>query len=361
MAYCTQCGKALPDDSVFCSSCGVRVTSAAAPPLSDPPPSYTAAYNVPQPSRQSSGVRFLNTGLGFVLPAVLFIITLLIGSLTPNFFLVQNLSNVFLQYVTLAAIAFACVLCIRAKGPDLSLGAVMGLSGVIAALVMQSGGSWLAGLLMAVAAAAVIGAVNGTVNALIRIRSVVLTILISAAVTLAVSFGVRRIAFALTAGVPIQAGLPHISPALPAVILLLITLILAFFLNFGTNLGLPVYQSKRSVGLCIAAYTASSVIAALAGFYLLLRIQVAVPTIGMGHEMYILFVFACLISSRALDNRVAPVVYAMLPALIWCLLTNVLNLLAFPFYTQNLVFDGITLASLAIAFVCRYEKRPSRA
>jgi ribose/xylose/arabinose/galactoside ABC-type transport system permease subunit len=110
------------------------------------------------------------------------------------------------------------------------------------------------------------------------------------------------------------------------------------------------------MGLCIAAYMASAIIAAVVGFYYNIRISVATPTTGSGLEAFILFAFACVISSRALDNRFAPVVYALLPALSWAVMRNALILNRVVIPTQN-IFDWILVAiALLIAFFSRYEK-----
>ena len=170
-------------------------------------------------------------------------------------------------------------------------------------------------MLLAILAAAVIGAVNGVANGAIRVRSILLTVLISAAVTGVVSFIVGQIALGLTDGYAIRTDVPAISLNMAAIMLLLISFALAFFLNLGTKLGTPLYKTARSMGLCIAAYMASAVIAALVGFYYNIWISVATPTTGGGLEAFILFAFACVISSRALDNGFAPVLYALLPAL----------------------------------------------
>ena len=44
--YCNQCGKQLPDDSVFCSACGAKVPSAVSAPTTEPAP---AAETAPAP------------------------------------------------------------------------------------------------------------------------------------------------------------------------------------------------------------------------------------------------------------------------------------------------------------------------
>ncbi len=355
MAYCTRCGKKLFEGSVFCYSCGAKAAPATLPPYS--PPNNRPVYREPQPPRKSSGATFLNTGLGFVLIGVLLIAVQVLFFSTPMAISQGNIRNVFLHFALLVSLAFGSVLAVRAKGPDLSIGAVTALSGIIISLVVQSGGSWFVGLLLAIVAAAAIGAVNGLINALMPVQSAGLSVFISAVVTFVASFVVRQLAGALSGGSRTAVDLPAMELVLPFMILLLVSFILAFFLNFGTKLGTPVYSNKRPVGLCIGAYITSAVIAALVGFCFLIRLRVASPTMGSGYEIYILFVFACIMSSRALDNRAAPVLFALMPAVIWSLLNNAFLLQGLPTYSQDIIFIILTVIILAAAFISHHQKK----
>ena len=58
------------------------------------------------------------------------------------------------------------------------------------------------------------------------------------------------------------------------------------------------------------AYVGSAAIAVLAGFFLLLRVGAGMPTIGVNSELPTLLIFAVVYSSRALDNRIAPVLFS---------------------------------------------------
>lgn len=214
-----------------------------APAYAPPQPAYAPpAYTPPAaPAAPLAAGRttFRNTGMGFILPVLPFIVALFMGMDSPGFLGFQNLSDLFMSWARYAMIAFAAVLPARAKGPDLSFGSVVSLSSVIIGLALQSGGSSFSGLLLAILAAAVVGAVNGVANGVIRVRSILLTVLISAAVTGVVSFIVGQIALGLTDGYAIRTDVPAISLNMAAIMLLLISFALAFFLNLGTKLGTP--------------------------------------------------------------------------------------------------------------------------
>jgi ribose/xylose/arabinose/galactoside ABC-type transport system permease subunit len=67
-------------------------------------------------------------------------------------------------------------------------------------------------------------------------------------------------------------------------------------------------------------------------------------------------VFALLMASRALDNRFVPALIALIPAVIWGVLTNIFALWGVITYYQPVVYGGLALICLAVAFICRYEK-----
>lgn len=217
-----------------------------APAYAPPQPAYaTPAYTPPAAPiapLTANQFTFRNTGMGFILPVLLLIISLFMGMIHPVFLSIENISVIFKQSTVYAAITFAAVLPARAKGSDLSFGNVVSLSSVIIGLALQSGGSSFSGLLLAILAAAVVGAVNGVANGVIRVRSILLTVLISAAVTGVVSFIVGQIALGLTDGYAIRTDVPAISLNMAAIMLLLISFALAFFLNLGTKLGTPLYN-----------------------------------------------------------------------------------------------------------------------
>ena len=60
MPYCTNCGKANPDDARFCSQCGTRLVSEGAPPTSRPTGDATATISIAGERSEISSDRQLN-------------------------------------------------------------------------------------------------------------------------------------------------------------------------------------------------------------------------------------------------------------------------------------------------------------
>ncbi len=310
-------------------------------------------------SMYSSGPRmytFLNTWLGLILIFTLLGATAILGVVTPMFFEYANLMNVIKQCGIFALIAMAVVLSMRARGIDLSIGPMMGMSAAIIAQTMLMGSPLLNGVLLAAAAALVLGLINGFAAAFLKIPAVILTLVsgivvggVNMALTqgqiLAVTFSARVQAYGVESPIGVLALLGAV-------------FVFVFLYNLLSRTGRPMFdrQKERALISYIFAYVASAGIAAAAGFVLLVRLQTAMPTLGTGYEAYIVFVFALLTSSKTLDNRFAPALIALVPAVIWGVLTNIFGLWGVISYYQPVVYGGLALVFILVAFVCRYEK-----
>jgi ribose transport system permease protein len=149
----------------------------------------------PAPASGSGLSRLLALGrgrirsVGIVIPFVLLFIVLTIAS--SSFATKANLLNILDQQSSTLIIAAAGTLVLVSGGIDLSVGAVYGLAGVIAAelaLHMPSG----AAILLAVLAGLFVGAVNGVVATFLRINALI--------ATLAMSFVIAGLASLITGG-----------------------------------------------------------------------------------------------------------------------------------------------------------------
>ncbi len=84
------------------------------------------------------------------------------GFASPYFLSVHNLTNMLLSVSVLGTMAAMSTLVLISRGLDLSVGSVVGLCGVVAALGIQSTGSVVAGLLSGLAIGGLCGLVNAT-------------------------------------------------------------------------------------------------------------------------------------------------------------------------------------------------------
>ncbi len=379
MSYCNQCGKEMDEDMSFCVFCGAPVPTAraaesrpavpevtyaapsspapqlaynTAPPVYSAPPAYgISAPAAPRPSN------FVSSYLIIVVLAGFFVITLGTGIiLTSNFVMPQNLLNVFRQICIFGPVAFAMTITARAKGPDISIGSMMALSSIIIALTFRSfGGSLILSGLISIVLCGAVGLLNGVLTTYLRIPAVITTLL--------TSILIQGVCLMLAGGGLIQANYPILQyiavgtiGGLPvgAIVLLLVAFIAAFLMILLTKLGVPMHKrEKKSERSYMFAYMASAIIASLTGLFLLARTGGAHASFGSGYEPYLLTVFACVTGSRILDNRVAPAIFAIAPAIFFAILSNLMNLLAADYYTQLIVNGVIALIFIVIAYIAR--------
>ena len=95
---------------------------------------------------------------------------------TPGFFTTANLTNVALQVAVLSIVALGMTLVILTEGIDLSLGPVLGLCGVSAALLLTAGYSLPFAIAAALAIGLCFGLLNGTLVALAAMPPFIVTL-----------------------------------------------------------------------------------------------------------------------------------------------------------------------------------------
>jgi len=123
-------------------------------------------------------VRSGNSG---VLPVVLAIVVVAVSFQIANskFLGPQNLVNLFEQSTVYMVLAMAEIFALLLGEIDLSVGLVMGLSGVVVAQLVQPGGAdwpWWAAILAAIASCAAVGAIQGTLVARLKMPSFIVTL-----------------------------------------------------------------------------------------------------------------------------------------------------------------------------------------
>src|SRR5918911_468685 len=122
---------------------------------------------------------------------VVLILVVAVSALTfDNFFTAQNLQNIVLQGAFLGLIVVGMTFVIISGGIDLSVGSMVGLGGVLAALTVQI--SWPLALVLPTLLCGLIGCGNGFLIAKARMAPFI--------VTLAGLLGIRGLALAFAPG-----------------------------------------------------------------------------------------------------------------------------------------------------------------
>jgi ribose transport system permease protein len=208
----------------------------------------------------------------------------------------ENLLNVLRQNSMVGLLALGMTFVILTGGIDLSVGALLAVSGVVAAAVSPHGTA--AALVAGVGTATCLGVVNGVLIARARIQPFI--------VTLAMMIAARGAALAFTheSSVRVAAGATgfawlgrgELGPVSAPVALLAIAYVLGWLVLRYTTFGRHVYatgddqDSARLLGLgvdrvLVATYALSGALAGLAGVVLAARLGAGQPVAGTGWEL----------------------------------------------------------------------------
>lgn len=231
-------------------------------------------------------------------PGAVYLLAILCAGLAiwrPEFFSIANLTNVGLQFAVLTIVSLGMTLVILTEGIDLSLGAVLGLAGVVMGSVLGGGYPLMAAVAAAIAVGIVFGLANGAMIAWAGMPPFIVTL-----GTLGVA---QSCAMVLTqgnsvTGLPTQVrwfnegivlGVPV--PLLATAALFFLTYLLLYHTRFGRYV-FAIGGNRRALALSgvrvsvylVAVYVFAAVMAALAAFVMTARMNAAHPTIAIGLE-----------------------------------------------------------------------------
>lgn len=303
------------------------------------------------PQAQRLRQAFARYGLWFVFAALL----LLVSLLSDRFLTVPNLLNIARQASVNALLAFGMTAVILTGGIDLSVGSILAVVGVIAALMDQAGLPFPGTVVLALVAGSIVGGLNGAFIAYGRIAPFIVTL---AALTIW-----RGVTLVLTDGSPLSQlseafqnfgniaflGLP--SPVWLALIALIVTWVLLRRTGWGRGVyalgssedaarfaGLPADRLKMSV------YAFSGLTSALAALLLTSRLFSAQPTAGVGFELDA--IAAVVVGGTSLSGGRGTVIGTLLGVLIIGVLNNAMNLLDVNAFYQQIVKGAVILGAL---------------
>ena len=189
--------------------------------------SETAVNAQPKKLRQRRRLRLNVSEL--IMPAFIFIYSAVIGTIEPRFLSLSNLDNLAGQITPLLIMAVGQAVTIISGGLDLSMAAVMSLSGVIGILLVPVVGVWGAIAVMAVVGLS-IGLTTGYIIAYQRTSPFIVTLGMASVAT--------AVALILAHGVPIYTVPPELTASI----------------GFGHFLGLPVSFEIAVILLLVGAF-----------------------------------------------------------------------------------------------------------
>ncbi|HEX2528537.1 MAG TPA: ABC transporter permease [Geminicoccus sp.] len=298
-------------------------------------------------------LRTLGAGrLGGLIALILLVVVASI--LSDRFLTIPNLLNVLRQVAIVGILALGMTFVILTAGIDLSIGAVLGLSVVLYAGLLESQ-SLAVAIPLGLLAGACAGLVNGLGIAYAGIPAFIMTLGM-------LSFA-RGLAFIYTGGTPIPIldesfyyfgngyvlGIP-----IPAIVLVCTLLVSAFVLGM-TPFGRSVYgigsneEAARMSGVPVrvyktAVYVISGSLAAVAGVVYASQLSIGTPIAGQGYELDA--IAAVVVGGTSLFGGKGSVWGTFIGTLIIGVLANTLNLNGVDPFVQQLVKGALIVVAV---------------
>ena len=284
-------------------------------------------------------------------------ILILAAVVTPQFYLPQNITMLLGQVSVIAIAALGEAFVILSGSIDLSVGSIIGLANVVAAiLIAQYNFSPYMALFSVMTIGGIIGLTNGIFVTRLRIPSFV--------VTLGTLTIVRGIAYIISGGLNIPVyneeflGLNEVLYGVPIIfwIYLIALAILTIFFE-KTRLGLYVRATGsnelavRNLGVDNSgvknlAFVFSGVCSAIAGYVLGVRLGAGYPHSGLGYELDV--IAAVVVGGVALTGGTGSLIATAIGAFIMTSILNIMVLAGIGGFMQYVV-RGIILLVAALA------------
>jgi ribose transport system permease protein len=315
----------------------------------------------PLSQRVKESIRRLVNRQEFVVLALLLAILVFLSLWTDTFFTANNLSNVARAFSWIAIVAFGEAIVIIIGGIDLSVGAIVALTGLVTAYGLQAGLSVPLAIAVGLLTGALVGGVNGSMISRLKLPPFI--------VTLGTMSIVRGIALSLTGGWPVrplppgfrmlgQYDLPvgaWLIP-LPFLIMLGLAVLVSLLLN-QTVLGGYIYtlgSSERALRVSgvsptqikVLVYSLCGVLTAIGGLLMTARLGVAAPTAALGYELDI--IAAAIIGGASLFGGQGSILGVLLGAAFLQVFRNGLVLLGLPSHWQSVAIGAIILVAILL-------------
>jgi ribose transport system permease protein len=296
--------------------------------------------------------------------AALAVVIAVFAALSPAFLTFGNGINILQQTATIGIMAIGETLVILAGGIDVSVGSMLGLGGMIAAMVTREpGASPLLAIALGTLAGLGVGLVNGGVVTRLRIDPFITTL----AMLSVVRGFVYIISNQYNVDVPdrspfLMLGRGHVGPVPIAVLIFAALFAAAWLLERRTTVGRSIHalggnqDAARLCGIPVAAirtttYAISGACAALAGIIITSQVGLAVPYQGTGYELDV--IAAVVVGGVSLTGGTGSVLVGALGSIFIGVLLNGMALLNVPAIWQMVIQGAVIIGAVALYGVAR--------
>ena len=276
---------------------------------------------------------------------------------SPYFLTANNLASVARQTAVFNTMALGMTIVIISGGIDLSVGSILGLSGLIGTMALERGYPIGIGVLIGVAAGTLCGFANGLMVTRLRIPPFVVTL-----GTLGIF---RGLALIFSNGLPVHkipAGFSFLGEGnlagVPFVVWMLVICAVAvhvvlehtrlgrYAFAIGSNRVASVYAGIPVSFHVTSVYAIGGALTGLAGMIEASRLMTGQPTAGQGYELQA--IAAVVIGGGSLNGGEGSVVGTLIGAFIMGLLSNGADLLNISNYWQQVIIGAVIILAVTL-------------
>jgi len=289
---------------------------------------------------------------------VLILLLVIAGMVSGAFFKVNYLGNLVRQAAPIGITSIGVTFVMLLRGVDLSVGAIVSMSAVVCALVMDGKSENLAiALLATCAAGTAVGLANGLLIVYGKVSSFILTLGMSIVVYGLVQMGTGGTARGVTSPGFREFLNGRVGNVLPVlVICFVVAVIIGIFIQTRTRFGRNVYlvgaspEAARLAGIpasrtTVIAYCVSGLFAAIGGIALLARTGVSGTNPGQGMEFDVLA--AVILGGTTFAGGRGGVGATFAGVLVLFIALNLANIAGLPFAAQLTIKGLIIIAASA--------------
>jgi ribose transport system permease protein len=308
------------------------------------------------------GKRLADLAIEYNFIVIFLTVVVIAATLSNNFLTFTNIANLFQQAAVVGVVAIGMTFVILTGNIDLSVGSVVALCGMLAAVLMSHGFDPFVAVAITALVGTACGAAMGAISALAQVPSFI--------VTLAGLVSFRGITYLMTDGVPVS-GLPQgfaaigstMVPILPGFavssmgLIFIVLCILAGLVLRLTVFGEYVFatggnpEAARLSGLptrfiVTAVFAVSGFMAALGGILLTSRLRIGQPTAAQGLELDA--IAAVVLGGTSLFGGRGGVLGTFFAVMLLQVLRNIFNLLGLGSFYQMTVTGIIIVAAILL-------------
>jgi ribose transport system permease protein len=287
-------------------------------------------------------------------------------AIDPRFIAIGNLGNIASQISFEGVLAVSMTFVLISGEIDLSIGSMVGVTGVVFGLLMTQGANPWVAVVLSLLAGCSMGALNGVLSVALRVPTII--------ITLGMLNAYRGFAYLISNGYPVEnypktsaffsIGQDRLFGVVPytAIILLVFALISAVVLRqtvighriyaMGSNPRAAQLSGIRTSRIRIGVLIFNGFAAAIAGLMAVSQTATADPNIGIGYELDV--IAAVIIGGAKLTGGSGTVLASLLGMLLLGLIRNGLVLVGVSIYLLIVVSGLIVILAVAIdRFVTR--------